>query len=124
MEAAAAARCAGASANSVRQQIMANQGQMSTNVYASYARKAGVNPSSFSTCMRSGTSMQKVQADKALGQSMGVRGTPTLVLGTQDASGNVRPVKLVKGYDPPQQVLAEIDNFIASSSAPRKQQTR
>ena len=117
-EAAAAARCAGQSADRVRQQIMANQGEMSANVFAGYARQVGASPDEFVSCMRSGSSMRDVMSDKALGESMGVRGTPTLVIGTRDGSGQVRPVKVIKAYNPPQQVLAEIDNALAAAGQP------
>jgi len=112
-EAAAAARCAGASADRMRQQIMRNQGQMSANVYMNYARQLGVEENRFGTCLREGSSRRDVSNDQALGKSLGVRGTPTLVLGMADSRGRVSPVKLVKAYDPPQQVLAEIDDFLA-----------
>ena len=123
-EAAAAARCGGASADRMRLQIMGNQGQMSAATYTGYARQMGVNASEFSSCLRGGSSMQAVQSDRALGQSYGVRGTPTLVLGTKDGSGQFRVAKVVKGYDPPQQVIAEIDSFLASAGAARQQHTR
>lgn len=116
-EAAAAARCAGASADRMRQQIMNNQGQMSSTVYAQYARQLGVQPEKFEACMRSGYSAQQVQHDKAMGQSMGVTGTPTLVLGIADGNGRVQPAKLLKAYDPPDQVLAEIDSFLQQYAA-------
>ncbi len=121
-EAAAAARCAGSSTDSMRQQIMANQGQMSDTIYAQYARQLGVDPAQFSACMRSDATKSEVMKDQALGQSMGVRGTPTLVLGTADGRGQIKPVKVVKAYDPPQQVMAEIDTFIASAQSNTTQQ--
>jgi protein-disulfide isomerase len=124
-EAAAAARCAGASADQMRKLIMGNQGQMTPNMFAQYARQLGVDPQKFDACMRSGATAQQVQQDKALGQSMGVRGTPTLVLGMADGRGGVQPVKVVKAYDPPEQVIGEIDSFMqqaASAPAPRSAQ--
>ncbi len=114
-EAAVAARCAGSSAEKMRQQIMNNQSQLSAPVYAQYAQTLGVDQSAFSACMRSGEAALEVNKDKALGQSLGVRGTPTLVLGTADGRGGVTPVKVVKAYDPPEQVLAEVDRFLASA---------
>jgi len=113
-EAAAAARCAGASADRMRAQIMQNQGQMSANVYMNYARQLGMEANRYGTCLREGSMRREVSNDLALGKSFGVRGTPTLVLGMADAGGRVRPVKLVRAYDPPQQVLAEIDSFLGS----------
>ncbi len=113
-EAAAAARCAGQASDRVRQQIMANQGEMSANVFAGYARQAGADPDEFASCVRSGSSMREVMNDKALGESLGVRGTPTLVVGVRGANGRINPVKVVKAYNPPQQVLAEIDTAMAS----------
>lgn len=119
-EAAVAARCAGQSANRMRQMIMANQGRMSAEAYTRYARQLGVDSSEFNACIQNGNSMQQVMNDKALGQSMGVRGTPTLVLGTADGQGHVKPVKLVKAYDPPEQVLSEIDSFLAGVAPPQQ----
>lgn len=123
-EAAAAARCAGSAADQMRQQIMANQGQMNASTYAGYARQMGIHGRSFSSCMEKGASAAAVQRDRQLGQSLGVRGTPTLVLGIADGKGNVRPAKVVKAYNPPQQVLGEIDAFLASAGAPRQQAHR
>lgn len=123
-EAAAAALCAGPAADRMRQLIMANQGQMSETVYAQYARQLGVDSAEFTACMRGEATMREVMNDKTLGESMGVRGTPTLVLGTADGRGQVKPVKVVKAYDPPQQVMAEIDSFIASASGAPAQQNQ
>lgn len=116
-EAAVAARCAGGSADRMRQLIMQNQGQMSSNVYAQYARQLGVAPETFSACVRSERTMQQVQQDRALGESFGVSATPTLVLGTSDGRGGIQPVKLVKAYNPPEQVLAEVDSFISQTTS-------
>lgn len=113
IEAAAAARCAGAAADTVRQKIMANQAQMNPTRYAQYAQEAGVNPIEFANCTRSNRHRDDVLRDKALGQSFGVKGTPTLVLGIMRKNGQIRPMKVIKAYDPPQQVLAEIDQWLA-----------
>jgi protein-disulfide isomerase len=115
IEAASAARCAGPAADQVRHQIMAHQGEMTPAAYAQYARAAGADMNEYAECTRSGQSRQAVMADKQLGQSYGVRGTPTLVLGITDAQGRVKPVQVVKAYDPPQQVLAQIDAFLAKA---------
>jgi len=119
IEAACAARCAGAAADTVRHQIMANQADMTPGAYARYAREAGVDGAGFANCARNGKSRTAVMADQALGQKLGVRGTPTLVLGISDGQGNVKPAKIVKAYDPPQQVLAAIDQFLAAHPAPQ-----
>lgn len=119
VDAATAARCAGPAAEQVRRQILANQGNMSSAAFTQYATQSGVDQAAFATCMRSGQARQTVMADKALGDRYGVRGTPTLVLGVKDAQGNINPVRVVKAYDPPQTVLAEIDAFLASQAPAR-----
>lgn len=121
VEAAAAARCAGPAADVVRQKIMANQAQMTPARYTQYAQEAGANPQEFAECMRSGRHRDDVLRDKALGQSFGVKGTPSLVLGIMQKNGQIHPMKVVKGYDPPQQVLAEIDQWLAKINPQQKQ---
>lgn len=112
--AAAAARCAGQHADQMRSLIMANQGQMSPATYARLARQLGINPAQFTACIRDGHTMREVMSDKALGDSFGVTGTPTLVLGIADGNGNIQHRANVIAYNPPDQVLAEIDQFLAT----------
>lgn len=116
ISAAAAARCGGPAADHIRHQIMSNQGSLSPAAFAHYAAQAGISKASFDDCMRSGASRQQVLQDKALGESYGVRNTTTLVLAVRDKNGALRPVQLIKAYDPPQQVLAAIDAFIAQKN--------
>lgn len=116
VSAAAAARCGGPAADQIRYQIMSNQGNLSAAVFAQYATQAGISKAAFDDCMRSGATRQQVLQDKALGDSYGVRGTTTLVLGVREPKGTIRPVQLVKAYDPPQQVLSAIDAFIAENT--------
>ena len=45
-----------------------------------YARDIGLDVDLFGECRESGSAMERVNADRALGKSMGVRGTPSLFM--------------------------------------------
>ena len=55
---------------------------------AGHARDNGLDMDLFGECLESGSGMERVNADKALGQSMGVRGTPSLFMGGEPLRWN------------------------------------
>lgn len=108
-DAAAAALCAGPATQQVREQIMANIADKSPATYAAYARNAGAPMDQYNACLQQGLTRQQVARDVELGRSMGVTGTPFLVLATTGANGQYVPHRVIKAYNPPEQVLAELD---------------
>ncbi len=106
-QAAATARCAGDKVSAVRAAILQGGG----NVQAAL-QSAGVNNAQVQQCIQSGSTLRQVDADRALGQSLGVRGTPTLVLGYKQADGTVKAVKSLRPDKNPQTIVSEISQLI------------
>ncbi|MEJ8566789.1 DsbA family protein [Elongatibacter sediminis] len=87
--------------------LFANQRQMSDENLQDYAEEIGLEASAFSACLESDKYMAQVEADIEEGKSMGVRGTPSFVLGYTDTENpdNVKAVRFVRGAQ-------SYDNFV------------
>ena len=93
-ETAEAARCAGDQGQywEMHDLLFENQSDWSqesdiTDTLVSYAGELGLNESQFSSCLESGKFTQAVKDDQALGQSVGIQGTPSFFINGQKIVG-------------------------------------
>jgi len=101
--AAVAARCA-AEQNAVqpmRERFYANPAQLQRDRLVGHAAAIGLDTAAFARCLDDEAKAEAVRQDLALGQSMGVRGTPTFLLGYANGDGGqVRILRRIVGAQP------------------------
>jgi protein-disulfide isomerase len=76
-----------------------------------YAREAGVDMDRYNKCVEDRAAWGRVLADKAMGDSLGVNGTPTFFIGGRQWRGSAAPTV--------DQLVAVVDSQIAARGAPR-----
>jgi protein-disulfide isomerase len=115
--AAEIARCAGGkNTDRARDQMLTQQSQAtSEQALLAQAQSLGGNAAGVQQCIESGTSRQAVQQDRALGQSYGVRATPSLVLGITGADGKFLKQKVIRADRPYEQVRADIESLMTTA---------
>jgi protein-disulfide isomerase len=90
LAAARAARCAGEQGKfwEMRHAILVNNAMLNAESFATFAGDLKLNASSFKTCAADGSKWQvELQKDLNEGQSVGVSGTPSFVIGRTSATG-------------------------------------
>ncbi len=101
--AAVAARCA-AEQNAVqpmRERFYANPTQLARDQLVGHAAAIGLDTAAFARCLYDEAKAEAVRQDLALGQSMGVRGTPTFLIGYSQGDGTtVRVLRRIVGAQP------------------------
>lgn len=75
--------------------IFENQSSLSVSSLKQWASALGLNTGTFNDCLDSGKYRSKVQADFEEGESLGVRGTPTVFINGQKVVG-AQPVEAFK----------------------------
>ena len=101
LNAAIAARCAEEQGKywQLRTILYENQKALFDSVMIEHARNAGLDESSFSECLASDRYISSIRKDKAIGESLGVTGTPPFFLGLSGDRG-VRIVRKILGSQP------------------------
>ncbi|MFT4310452.1 MAG: DsbA family protein [Candidatus Woesearchaeota archaeon] len=85
--------------------IFANVHNLQQQALRQYAIAVGLDVDLFDACIESGAGASQVQADMQLGQSLGVRGTPSFVL---IKNGQVR---FIEGFRSVSAIIAEFDEM-------------
>lgn len=99
--AAIAARCAGLQGKywAYHDKLFTHQDMLDRESLLRYADETGVNRADFSTCLQDPRTALAVDADVKLGQSLGVRGTPTLFINGVSVEGAIPAPVLEKIID-------------------------
>lgn len=120
-KAAEAARCAGDQDKywEMHDKLFANQNQLQLPKLPEYAKAIGLNESEFEGCLNKGKYTKAVNKDMEQGNTLGVRGTPTLVLGLSDGD-KVKDAVIIRGARPLSTFTAEIDKMLATPGAAKK----
>jgi protein-disulfide isomerase len=81
--AAVAANCGGSQGKfwEMHGALFNSQGRLGPELYKAKATELGLNLEDFENCLTDPTQVEKVNADLAYGQSLGIRGTPHFLLG-------------------------------------------
>lgn len=98
-----AAHCAGEQGNywEMHDQLFANQKALQADKLPDYAKAAGVSDASaFQACLDGGKYEARTTASLKEGSEVGVRGTPSFLLGHTEANGTVKAVQLIRGAQP------------------------
>jgi protein-disulfide isomerase len=114
-KAAEAARCAGDQDKywDMHDKLFANQNQLQVAKLPEYAKAIGLNESEFDACLTKGKYANAVSKDMEQANTLGVRGTPTLVLGRTDGD-KVKDAVIIRGAHPLSVFTAEIDKMLAA----------
>jgi len=98
-----AAHCAGEEGKywEMHDQLFSNQKELEADKLPGYAEAAGVSDASaFQACLDSGKYEAQGKASIKEGTEVGVRGTPSFLLGHTEANGTVKAVQLIRGAQP------------------------
>ena len=100
--------------------IYAHQEQWATernplSSLASYAQQAGLDMTAYNSCVENRSAWGRVLADKAMGDSLGINGTPTFFINGHMWRGNSSPTA--------DQLIAIVDS-LTGAAAPARQPAR
>jgi protein-disulfide isomerase len=115
-KAAEAAVCAGQQGKfwAFHDALFANQGALDSANLVGHARRVGINPTRFASCI-AGETASIVEADRASGETLGVNGTPSFLVGAMLADGRVRIAKRFSGAQPLSEFQTILDRLLAPS---------
>jgi protein-disulfide isomerase len=116
-KAAEAARCAGDQGKywDMHDKLFALQPEIKDQKYADFAKQIGLDEAKFDECMTSSRYAAAVQNDVDYGTKLGVRGTPTVVVGLSDGD-QVKNATIIRGAQPLATFKEELDKLLAPSA--------
>lgn len=117
---AEAARCAGEQDKywEMHDQIFANQRGLQVEKLSEHAQTIGIDAEPFQACLDSGKYTEAVRKDIEDGGKLGIRGTPSFVLGVSDGS-QLKNTLIIRGAQPYAIFKEEIEKLLASVAAPK-----
>lgn len=74
----------------------------------------GLNPASFASCLR-GTAKTRIEEDAAMAAKLGIRGTPTLLVGHVERDGRLRVRRISAGARSVADIRALLDGVLAEA---------
>ncbi len=119
-----AAHCAGEQGKywQMHAQLFANQKALHLERLPGHAKTAGLQDlAAFEDCLSSGKYAERIDASKAEGGKLGIRGTPSFAIGLTATDGSVKAKKIVRGAQPYaifQKILDELLATDAGEQAP------
>ena len=122
-----AAHCAGEQGKywEMHDQLFAHQRELQAEKLAAYAATATVaDAPAFQACLDSGKYAGKTNASVREGTEVGVRGTPSFLLGHREPDGTVKAVKLIRGALPFPLFQKEINALLNPQKTDRRDPTR
>ncbi len=111
-----AAHCAGEQGKywEMHDQLFAHPKDLQANKLADHAESASVTDvPTFQACLDSGKYEAQRKASVAEGTKVGVRGTPSFLLGLTEANGTVKATKLIRGAQPYPIFQQQINSLLA-----------
>lgn len=102
MGASQAAECAGGQGLYwlMHDRLFANQKALGRSDLAHHAARLGLDPAGFETCMDDRAVLARVLADQAEGLRLGVRSTPTFLVGRVELGQRIRVLRIMTGAQP------------------------
>ena len=96
-------------------QLFANQKKLRRKDLSAYAKDIGLNLSVFESCLDSGKHVKRIRKDIASAVDVGIRGTPTFLLGyTESDPSKAKAVRMLRGAQPYRQFKQAFDQLLAS----------
>lgn len=113
-KAAEASRCAADQGKywEMHDRLFALQPEIKDQKFAEFAKGIGLDEAKFTECLDSGRYAAAVQNDVDYGTKLGVRGTPTVVVGISDGE-QVKNATIIRGAQPLATFKAELDKLLA-----------
>jgi protein-disulfide isomerase len=120
-KAAEAARCAGDQGKywEMHDRLFSMQDELQAEKLPTHAKAIGLEEAPFRACLDQGRHAAAVQKDLDEGTRLGVRGTPTIVIGLSDGAG-VKNAVLIRGAHAVETFKAEIDRLMAVPAPEKK----
>lgn len=120
--AAVAVRCAADqnAALPMRERLYAQPATLEREKMPQHAQALGLDGARFTPCLADDAKAEAVSSDLATGQQLGVRGTPTFLLGYSDG-GNVRVRRRIVGAQPLEVFESTVDTLLAEPWDSREQ---
>ncbi len=82
---------------------------------SSYAKAIGLNLPVFEGCLDNGKHVKEIRKDIASAVDVGIRGTPTFLLGyTESDPSKAKAVRMLRGAQPYRQFQQAFDQLLAS----------
>lgn len=117
--AAQAALCAGSQGKywDMHDLMFANQSQLSDENFKSHGETLGLEAAAFESCLADDETSERIRANQKEGQSMGISGTPSFVIGLTNAedSNKVQVTKYIRGAQPLPAFQAAIEDLLESA---------
>ncbi|WP_105201446.1 DsbA family protein [Pseudoalteromonas sp. T1lg10] len=99
----------------MREQLFNNMRQLGDELYQSSAEKLELDMDKFAKCLEDETVLAKVEQDMSYGSSLGIRGTPSFLVGRVEDGHLVNPTLLVGAQS--YETFAAVLNELASAPA-------
>lgn len=98
--------------------IFGNQRQVSADDLKAHGKTLGLDSASFDDCLESDKYIEQIRNDLQEGQKLGVRGTPSFVIGTTDPQDpdKVTATKFIRGAQPLTAFKQAIDELLAAGA--------
>ena len=92
--------------------LFANQDKLETDDLVAHAEALGLDSRRFESCLDSGKYGDRIKASLALGEKLGIDGTPAIAL-ARNRDGKIEAVRLIVGSLPFEAIEAEVDKLLA-----------
>jgi protein-disulfide isomerase len=115
LKAAEASRCGGEQEKywEMHDQLFANSTALETADLVRYATALNLDLLKFQECMDSGKYTNEIRKDLADGQRVGIRGTPSFLIGTSEGGASkIRVLKLIRGAQPYPMFKEALDSLL------------
>ena len=99
--------------------LFAKQTELDEASLKARARSLKLDGKRFDSCLQS-TTLDKVHADVADGNTLSVSGTPTFFIGTAQPDGRVKVVQRITGARPVDQFAKVLDDLLSGTGRARK----
>lgn len=116
LKAAEGAKCAGEQEKywEMHDRLFRNQNQLGAAELPKHAQAIGLNLSAFQECLDKGKQVAEIRKDMEDARKLGVQGTPTFFLGTQDSAGqNIKVLTTIYGAQPYAQFKQAIEGALS-----------
>jgi protein-disulfide isomerase len=114
LNAAEAAHCAAEQKQywKMHDRLFANQDKLKPDDLVAHAKALGLDGRRFEACLDSDKYEERIKASIALGEKLGIDGTPAIALG-RNRNGKIEAVRLIVGSLPFEAIEAEVDKLLA-----------
>jgi protein-disulfide isomerase len=118
-KAAEAARCAGDQGKywEMHDRLFANPGELQLEKLPAHAQAIGLDEAAFRACLNDNRHAAAVKKDLDAGTTIGITGTPAIVVGLSDGD-QVKNAVVIRGAQPVGTFKAEIEKLLGASPSP------